>query len=233
MPDAHVRPALLNVLPVRVDFKQERWSLWTASDTLAVLWPVPRSQNQRNAWKVNVSGEPITLEQIISFLLDCPMFGHLDPNELSRVVHIMQVQRLRDGQHVFREGEQGDGWYVIFGGQVAVSKRQEVAPEREIAVLGSGVCFGEMSILDGSPRSASVRSVGESVLFRFPRNSFERLLREENIVAYKLVVEMSKVLCTRQRRLTAQLSDLIQDQQLGSSLAPRVGAIVDETTVSE
>jgi CRP-like cAMP-binding protein len=182
---------------------------------------------------VNVSDEPITLEQIISFLLDCPMFGHLDPNELSRVVHIMQVQRLRDGQYVFREGDQGDGWYVIFEGSTAVTKRQEVTPEREIAVIRSGACFGEMSILDGSPRSASVRANGTCVLFRFPRTAFDQLLREENIVAYKLVFEMSKILSARQRRLNKQLCDLIQDQQLSSSLTPAVGAIVDETTVSE
>ena len=180
-----------------------------------------------------MSADPITLEQIISFLLDCPMFGHLDPNELSRVVHIMQVQRLRDSQYVFREGEQGDGWYVIFDGEAAVTKRQDVAPEREIAVLGAGACFGEMSILDGSPRSASIRANGACVLFRFPRTAFDRLLREENIVAYKLIFEMSKILSARQRRLNAQLSELIQDNQLSDSLTPRVGAIIDETTVSE
>ena len=54
----------------------------------------------------------LTLEGIIGFLLDTPMFAGLEPEELTQIVHIMQVQRVRGGQRVFREGEAGDAWYV-------------------------------------------------------------------------------------------------------------------------
>ena len=59
----------------------------------------------------------ITLEQIINFLLEAPMFAELDAAELSEIVHIMQVQKVRAGSAVFREGDAGDAWYVIFAGQ--------------------------------------------------------------------------------------------------------------------
>ena len=153
----------------------------------------------------------ITLEQIINFLLEAPMFGDLDAAELSQIVHIMQVQRVRDGQPIFREGDPGDAWYVIFQGAAEVHKSQEFLPSRRIASLGPRACFGEMAILDHSPRSATVVSRGETTVFRFPRKDFEALRAEGNLAAYKLVYEMAKVLCARARSITQQLSDALSD----------------------
>ena len=102
---------------------------------------------------------PLNLEKIIRFLLETPMFGDLDAAELSQIVHIMQVQRLRDGQQLFEEGQPGDAWYVLFEGVVEVVKSTTDEGERVLAVVESKGCFGEMAILDGSPRSATVRAV--------------------------------------------------------------------------
>jgi CRP/FNR family cyclic AMP-dependent transcriptional regulator len=154
----------------------------------------------------------ITLEQIINFLLEAPMFGDLDAAELSQIVHIMQVQRVRDGQPIFREGDPGDAWYVIFQGQAEVFKSQEFLPSTRIAALGPRACFGEMAILDHSPRSASVVAQEEVTVFRFPRKDFEALLEEGNLAAYKLVYEMAKVLCARARSTTQQLTDALSDK---------------------
>ncbi len=179
-------------------------------------------------------GNAITLEDIISFLLEAPMFGDLDSAELSEVVHIMQVQRLRSGQYVFREGEEGDAWYVLYEGQAEVIKND---PDKEdgrgvIAVLGPRSCFGEMGILDGSPRSASVRVKGDSTAFRFPRSDFEGLLAARNLSAYKLVYQIALVLAARQRDTTRRLVDLMHtadDPEVLESIEP----IVTEQSTSE
>jgi CRP-like cAMP-binding protein len=156
-----------------------------------------------------MSHASITLEQIINFLLEAPMFGDLDAAQLSQIVHIMQVQRLRDGQIVFREGEPGDAWYVIFDGTLDVFKAEDFLPDQRIATLGARACFGEMAILDHSPRSASVVARGEATVFRFPRKEFESLLHEDNLAAYKLIYEMAKVLSARARRTSQQLSEAL------------------------
>ena len=109
--------------------------------------------------------ESITLEQIINFLLEAPMFGDLDPTELSEIVHIMQILRLHAGQCLFDEGTPGDAWYVIYTGEVNVEK-QGASGARVIAQLGPRSCFGEMSILDGSVRSATVRARTPVTTFR-------------------------------------------------------------------
>lgn len=177
----------------------------------------------------------ITLEHIINFLLETPMFEDLSAGELSQVVHIMQMQRFRDGQQIFSEGDHGDSWYVLFSGQARVTKSSPFGPDREVAVLSSHACFGEMAILDGSERSAAVTADGSCMLFRFPRRPFLQLLDEGNLGAFKLVHGMARVLCQRQRYLTNQLSELMEEieDHNQSDLARDLGDVLDRYTVSE
>jgi CRP-like cAMP-binding protein len=154
----------------------------------------------------------ITLEQIINFLLEAPMFGDLDAMELSEIVHIMQVQRIRDGHVVFREGDPGDAWYVVYAGKVGIFKSDDFHPSHCVATLGPRGLFGEMAIVDHSPRSATVIAQGDVTLFRFPRRDYESLLKQGNLAAYKLVYEIAKVLSQRVRGVTQQLTEALSDQ---------------------
>jgi CRP-like cAMP-binding protein len=165
----------------------------------------------------------LTLEQIINFLLDAPMFGDLDSAELSRIVHIMQVKPLREGQLVFQEGDPGDAWYVVYSGQLEVLKGKRV-----IATLTRASCFGEIAILDGSPRSATVRAVTDGTAFRFPRAAFAELLADGNRAAYKLVHQIALVLAARQRTTTSRLVEV-----LGGGDEGPLAALVHESAVRE
>ena len=153
----------------------------------------------------------ITLEQIINFLLEAPMFENLDAGELSQIVHIMKPQRVAAGRTIFREGDPGDAWYVIYDGKVGVYKADDHAHEILMITLGPRACVGEMAIVDHSPRSATVRAEEDVTLFRFPRRDFERLLMGDNLAAYKLVYEMAKVLCQRIRGANERLSEALSD----------------------
>lgn len=176
----------------------------------------------------------ISLEQVITFLLETPMFAGLGAGELSELVHIMQIRRLREGQVLFREGDEGDGWYVVYAGKVLVEKGGDLGPPREITALGPRACFGEMSVLDGRVRSATVRASDGCVVFRFPRYDFEQLLRDGNVGAYKIVREMAKILSQRQRQTTARLSALLQDRELAArDVEDAVGPLLDDLSLSE
>jgi len=83
----------------------------------------------------------------------------------------MEVIRLQEGEEVFHEGTSGDSWYVIFEGEVRVLKDADTEAESEIARLGHGKCFAEMAILDGMPRSASVRGSGTAEDLPLPSRS--------------------------------------------------------------
>ncbi|HEY9227139.1 MAG TPA: cyclic nucleotide-binding domain-containing protein [Gemmatimonadaceae bacterium] len=169
--------------------------------------------------------QQISLESVITFLVATPLFRHLDAAERGQVARIMEVQRLKEGEQVFREGEEGDAWYVVFDGKAKVLKNLSTGPE-EIAVLDSGACFGEMAILDGMPRSASVIAAGPLTVFRFRRERFDELLGNESLGAYKLVAAMARTLSQRQRLLTQQVTSL-----LGRSEPTRVA--VEQFQISE
>ena len=176
----------------------------------------------------------LTLEGVIEFLLETPLFEDLDAAELGEVVRVMQIQRVRPEHAIFKEGDAGDAWYVLYEGEAVVEKRDPFSPKRKVATLGAHACFGEMAILDDSPRSASVSAVSEVTLFRFPSVPFQDLIEESNLAAFKLVHAMARTLCARQRRLTQQLTDLMQDGETDAlGLRTRVGPMLDASSISE
>lgn len=174
----------------------------------------------------------ITLEQIITFLLETPMFARLDPTELSEIVHIMKVQKVRAGAAIFKEGASGDSWYVLYEGTAEVRKGSEFLPSQVIAVLQERACFGEMAILDHSARSATVVAQTPCTVFRFPRGEFDELLADGNLAAYKLIYEMAKVLAARQRRVTQDLTDALGARESEPLRSASMG-VVQGQSVSE
>ncbi len=176
----------------------------------------------------------LTLEQVINFLLETPLFESLDPMELGDVVSVMQLQRLRSGQVLFGEGDEGDAWYVIFNGACEVTK-EGPSGRRSIATLGPHTCFGEMAVLDGSARSAAVTATEASTLFRFRREPFNDLLEGGSLAAFKLVHAMAQVLCQRQRQINQQLTEAINEEPKDrkGALRAQLGSLLDSSTVSE
>jgi len=170
-------------------------------------------------------------EQTLQFLLDAPMFGDLSRDELASIVEILSVQQVENGGVVFAEGEPGDAWYVVYEGEVEVLKGAG-EKERAIAILGRRACFGEMAILDGSPRSASVRARGELTVLRFARRDFHTLLRSDNLAAFKLVHQIALVLVSRQRRTTRRLVEIL-DAEGAERLREGLAPIVEQSSVAE
>jgi len=176
--------------------------------------------------------QPISLETVVGFLLATPLFGGLDAAERGEVVRIMDVRRLQAGEEIFHEGDAGDAWYVIFEGQANVLK-DAVGGPTPISTLGVGACFGEMAILDGLARSATVRAAGPLTIFRFRRERFEDLLNQGSLGAYKLVAAMAKTLSQRQRRLTQQISELLDDTATSQAIRDQIEEVVERYQVSE
>ena len=97
-----------------------------------------------------------------------PIFGALGDRALEQVQKLLKVHRFEAGAFVVREGDTDKNVYIVEHGEVEVLKtcggpQPNVA---RIAVLGSGACFGEMSLIDVMPRSASVRTTRPSQFSR-------------------------------------------------------------------
>ena len=144
----------------------------------------------------------IPLDEIILFLLETPMFEELNEDELSTLVHILEIQRFNEGDVVFRAGDAGDAWFVVFMGVIEIS-HFGIEGTRVLARLGPRGCFGEMAVLDGEARSAKAKANSDCILFRVPNHSFNRLLRDGDLAAYKLVHRMALLLAARIRAMNA------------------------------
>ena len=104
-----------------------------------------------------------------------------------------------EGLEVVRQGEPGDGFYVISAGAFEVLK---AGPESTVlARLEELSYFGEMSLVSNEPRAASVICVQAGRLKKFPKEKFNALLDKDDVTAYKVVRNMSRILAQRLARL--------------------------------
>lgn len=112
----------------------------------------------------------ITVEKIL-FLRNVPLFSGMPPGELSRLADITKEVIYPAGSSIIREGEYGDTMYLIVEGEVRVHRGAA-----KIAVLKEKDYFGEMSILAGEPRSASVTALSDCLLLRINQADFHEML---------------------------------------------------------
>jgi len=104
------------------------------------------------------------------------------------------------GEVIIRQGEAGDGLFVIQEGQLEILSEHE-GGETRIRVAGSGELIGEMAVFERQVRSATVRALGEARVLSVDRKNFLRRINEDPSLAFRLVETMSR----RIRELTAEL----------------------------
>jgi serine/threonine protein phosphatase PrpC/CRP-like cAMP-binding protein len=131
-----------------------------------------------------------------------PLFRFVSYQELVRVLNITDVKAFKAGDTVVQEGDEGDELFIVLTGKVRVH-----AGGSTITALGPGQHFGEMALVDKSPRSASVTAEQESRLLTIRRKDFFDLVRKDHDVAVKLLWSFLGVLAQRLRSTSRELGD--------------------------
>lgn len=161
-------------------------------------------EEDRRAEEVNLKLE--TLKKI-------PLFRHLTYQELVKVLNITYLETHEPGSVIIRESEEGAELYVVLAGTVQVMKG-----DQQLTELGAGVHFGEMALIDQSPRSATISAKDPTRVLVIGRRSFYNLIRKEPVLAVKLLWSFVQVLSRRLRETNEQLSgarvELEQIQQV-------------------
>jgi CRP/FNR family cyclic AMP-dependent transcriptional regulator len=129
----------------------------------------------------------------IALLKTVPLFAGLSRRHLRRIAGLAEQVRFGAGRTVVQNGSRGTGFYVIVEGEVKVTAGYS---NRAFARLGPGDFFGELALLDGGPRTASVVAQTPLVTIRIARPEFRKLLRSEPDVALKILEELSRRLRT-------------------------------------
>ena len=133
-----------------------------------------------------------------------PLFEGLNDEELAALDQVALQRVFPKDRVVIMAEDEGDTLFVISGGQVKVSIVSEDGREVILSMLGSGDFFGEMTILDGHPRSANVTTMEETELLMVRRADFLHLVQNKPQIAIKLLA----VLASRLRKTDRKIEGL-------------------------
>lgn len=127
----------------------------------------------------------------IELLARVPLFEGLSRAHLGRVASLAEHTTYNAGRVIVKRDEPGRAFYVIVEGTAKVVKGKIVTARRE-AELGPGDFFGELALLDGDPRAATVIAATSLTTIRIERAGFRHLLREEPELALKVLEGMAR-----------------------------------------
>lgn len=120
------------------------------------------------------------------------LFADLTDRESDTILDLMHEKTLGKGATVFHQGDSGGGLYLLLAGSVKISRTGRDGRDVTVAVLHEGNFFGEMSLIDGQPRSASATTTQTTRLLMLDREHFQRYVLSQARIVAKMLRELSK-----------------------------------------
>ena len=154
----------------------------------------------------------------VAELRDVGLFGGLSDEALQQLATSLKILKRGTDEMIFSEGDQAREFYVLLRGEVEIFKALKGGAEARLATLSPGHWFGEMSVLDVHPRSASVRALSSCRLLVMTARDLDALYRRD-LKAYTLVVlNVARELARRLRLVDELVADFIgsvRNQHIG------------------
>lgn len=156
-----------------------------------------------------------SFEQVLPKLVKLPLFEAFNPDneEDKRILKIvyenLSIEKFKKGQAIIKEGEAGDVFYILYNGEVLITRETPAGDVIALATLNSemNVFFGEMAIISNDVRSATVTAKTECTTLVLSGKSFLDLCEKEPVLG-------SRVLLVLARRLTKTVRDVNRDKAI-------------------
>jgi CRP-like cAMP-binding protein len=145
----------------------------------------------------------------VEFLGGLSIFAGLQDEVMQRIAAAARRVDLAPGQVLFEEGEPAKEMVVVLAGRLDVVKRGRSGGEAFIASIGPGHVAGEMSLIDIQPRSAAVRAVEPTSIMVLSHGDIARVYREDPHAFTLLVLNISREISLRLRRVDAMLANIM------------------------
>lgn len=136
-------------------------------------------------------------------LADNPLLRHLEAGDRARLAEYAQIVRFAADEVIFQRGDPGDSMLAVVSGRVKICAHSEDGKELILNIIQPGEVFGEISLIDGEPRTADAAALEASQLLVLERRDFQRHLEQNPRVAQRLL----GILCQRLRRTSAALEE--------------------------
>jgi CRP/FNR family cyclic AMP-dependent transcriptional regulator len=187
---------------------------------------VSNSTNGSAVWRNLFSGKSILDGTTESVLSKVPAFSDLSARDLRRVASIVHKREYKAGEPVFYQGDPGLGMFIIQEGEVSIRISEREGEEKELAVLTDGDFFGELALLDESPRSATAFCKTDCSVIGFFRTDLMELIEENPNLGMKIVMKFAEILAVRLRKtdkelskVQSQLDRLVSRSEKGQSIS--------------
>lgn len=131
--------------------------------------------------------------QFKKFIQESDLFSRIETAALDELVELFQYQRLLRGETLFRKGDSGDDFYILLSG------RLQIIDDKPVAELSTGESFGELALINDSPRLATIKALRDSELGRLHKSHFEQILKNHPEVAVEIIKVMGRWLASGPR----------------------------------
>jgi CRP/FNR family transcriptional regulator, cyclic AMP receptor protein len=151
----------------------------------------------------------------IALLKGVPLFSELSREELESISRVAVPRSYPKGVRVIHEGDHSDACYIVRSGDLRVTREHPDGRAIALATLGPGDMFGELAMLDGEARSASVEALTESELLALPGADVRRLLESSSEITVKLVTALTRRLREANERIARQSFQTVPSRVAG------------------
>lgn len=148
-------------------------------------------------------------ESLKRFLSNIAIFGGLEERSLDRIAGMLEEQRVPPGTVICREGEPGRSMYVVGEGEVLVCCAALNGTTVRMVRLGPGEIFGEMTLLDPHPRSATITVEKQATLYALTNRDLYALYHEDLPGYAMLVQNLGRELARRLRRADERICEMV------------------------
>jgi CRP-like cAMP-binding protein len=157
----------------------------------------------------------VTEESAADLLGRVPLFAQLEQDELDRFSRVAVPRSFPSGTRVFHEGDQSDACYIVRSGSFRVTREHPDGRAITLANLGPGDIFGELAMLDGEVRSASVEALDDGELLALPGADVRALLSRHPEITVKLVAALVRRLRLANERISRQSFQTVPSRVAG------------------
>lgn len=154
-------------------------------------------------------------EDNVELLRRVPLFSELSEPELERIAQVAVPRSYPKGVRVFHEGDRSDACYVVRSGDLRVTREHSDGRAIALATLGPGDFFGELAMLDGEARSASVETLSDADLLALPAGDMRRVIAEHGDIAAKLIAALTRRLRETNERVARQSFQTVPSRVAG------------------
>jgi len=150
-------------------------------------------------------------DRIAAMLENVQMFKDLEWAQIKALSEYMQIYRAPPKAVLFREGDQGDFMCVLLEGKLDVRKEDNQHVDKTVTTILPGRSLGEMTIVDGEPRSATAVAVVTSVLAVLTQENFMQIMRDKPALSAKLLFKIAQLISQRLRLTSGILVDYLEN----------------------